>query len=709
MRARLSAALLALCGVGLAIPPAAVGRDCAGIAPETAQRLFERLKQVRVDADYRFDGLGTTQDELRVLWSHGEAPCPPIQVVVDNCDSMFGLARLALRVPPELTTQCPGLAPVLQALRDGVAGERPIGHGAPLAPAARPALAAVTALVLAVGLAIRHLIGTRRRRGDLAWIALALATAALFAVHPVFAATLGLGLAWPLLAVLLVDGVRRSAIRAHRLALLGLFLFALLLHWAASSGGPGDLHLNLGLIWSSELELRWGPAPIAFFRLLALLPGGLHDTGIIWCNLVLSALVPLLLYAVLRELGIGHGAGLGAAAVVAAHPLLIVFSGVLERQPLYLLATLGGLLGLTGFLRRGSGRQFVAFAVGAGLAITTRPEGAQMLILPLAVLLGIAAPWRARAAAALGVALLLLLAFGYVRHVLPNVGSSPYSGALPFLWNVLLNPEFTPIAWIAAWLAGLLLGLRQPAAWVGWASLIGLDLTWRATGMYRMFAGHERQVASSRYETILLVPFAIGVALLIQIILRGGPRLRLAAFAALALLTLATARQPVETLLRPFTIDYEYRFLRRQALALPADARLYVLDPPLDDAGFIDAHLVGDFVASPVDFRLWSERNCADLAAGGPPTFLYLGSACAELLDNVPRVPLPPSYPAWLRDCAAIRSRLGAQAVEEAEVPARKLSWHDFKDPTVRIGLYRLTDASICDIGPTAATRPRSG
>lgn len=127
------------------------------------------------------------------------------------------------------------------------------------------------------------------------------------------------------------------------------------------------------------------------------------------------------------------------------------------------------------------------------------------------------------------------------------------------------------------------------------------------------------------------------------------------------------------------------------------------LDPPFDDMGFIDARFVGEFVRSPVRFAYWSERRCEDLREPAGNAYLYVGSACAAMVDAPGHPLIRPAYERWLEECATIRSRASAQAVEEIDVPARKMSRHDFEEPTARLGLYRLTDASLCDLGPPAS------
>ncbi len=711
--------LLAAC-----LPRCAFASCPFGISPETARRVFNRVKSISIGDGYRFEGVGTNKSEMVVLWSLNGVACPPIQVKVENCTPLFGLPRLQLHVPPELPARCPGLQAVVQALSSTLpgehavrarspllAGEQPTGESPSIPPSALPLFSAVVALIVVVGLLIRRLLPSaseRRRWEDIGWIAGVLAAAAPFLFNLALAVTVELGAAWLVFAVLLFDRERLAAeSRALKLSLLVLFFVSLLLHWLLSSGGPGDLRLNLASIWSPELELRWGPAPVALFRLLGFVLGGIWDTHILWCNLILSGLVPILLYGIMADLGVGKIAAWLGALVAAAHPFTVAFSGVLERQPTYCFAAFGSLLALIAFLQRGGRGRFLAFVLGTALAITSRPEGAQVVILHLAILLLVPASRRSRGAVAIALAVLIPLTYGYLQTLgskFPGSGNPLLSGR-PFLWTILLDRNFTPFAWIIAWILGLAVGIRQRAAWVALLSLLGLDVLWKCTSVYNMFVGHERQVASARYESILLVPFAIAMALLVQTAWKMRPWLRVSLLAAFIACTAMTFRRPFETLLRPFTIDYEYRFLKKYALTLAPGSRLYIFDSPVDDVGLIDAHLVGQFAGSAVDFVAWSARQCDQLFGDASPTYLYLGSSCAELIGSPDRS-LPAAYAQWLQDCAAIRARVAGTPVEEIDVPAHKMSWHDFKGSTVRLAVYRLTDASICALGPRYPWRP---
>jgi hypothetical protein len=191
----------------------------------------------------------------------------------------------------------------------------------------------------------------------------------------------------------------------------------------------------------------------------------------------------------------------------------------------------------------------------------------------------------------------------------------------------------------------------------------------------------------------------IGLALFFDAVIAARPWVKRSAAVAFLALTALTFAGPHATLLRPFTVDYEYRFLKKYALTLPPTARLYILNALIDDIGFMDAHFVGQFTGSAVTFLAWSDRNCADLVGDPSQTYLYIGSSCAELLP-APR-PLPsPDHARWLHDCTAIRERLRGDRVEEIDVPAHKMAWNDFKERTVRVGLYRLKDSTLCGVGP---------
>jgi hypothetical protein len=504
------------------------------------------------------------------------------------------------------------------------------------------------------------------------------------------------GSAWIVLAALLCPILAHAArSRTERTALVVVFAASLALNALLCVGGPGDLRLNLAATWWRDgPELHWGPAPVGLFRLLELVLG-MDDLRIKFVNMMLSSFVPVMTFAIVVTLGVHTIAALVAAFVVAAHPFLIAFSSDLSRQPTLLFAMFASALGLVDFLKRGGATTFGAFVLGTVLAITSRPEGVHVLIVHAAMLAFVPSTGRRRAGAGVvlgviagfaSVYVLSLLEYGRAwaneTHLqLPNDPTAP-------LWTIVLDRDFTPAAWILAWTVGLALGIRRRAAWMALCMLVALHIAWSKTGVYASFVGYDRQVASSRYQAVLLLPFAIGIALFAESIRTRGTRTALIVATLFTVFTIATYERAYDTLLTPFTVDYEYRFLRRHVLTLPPEARVYTLEPPANDIGFVDASLVPLFVHRDLRFARWDLHRDREMPRG-TETYLYIGSECAPIIEQHDR-PLGEDFPQWLRDCSALRTRLAADAVEEIDVPAHKMSWYEFTQPTVRLGLYRL-------------------
>ena len=114
---------------------------------------------------------------------------------------------------------------------------------------------------------------------------------------------------------------------------------------------------------------------------------GIHDDEIVRCNIVLSSLVPVLLYLCVARLGVDRRAALVGAFITAAHPWAILFSGVLNRQATYQFAAFASVLALIVYIDNRNLRFAFAAMVATVLAILSRPEGADVLVVDIAVIL----------------------------------------------------------------------------------------------------------------------------------------------------------------------------------------------------------------------------------------------------------------------------------------------------------------------------------
>ena len=276
----------------------------------------------------------------------------------------------------------------------------------------------------------------------------------------------------------------------------------------------------------------------------------------------------------------GKPAALLAAFVAAAHPLLIAFSGVLGRQPTYLFAAFGSILALIGFLKRGqcgpihrlrSRRRSGDDLASGGRAGAGPVSGGRCC-------------WcrRSRRHAGGGGPRAgspdrrsPLRTLSYALESKPPSGGTIHLGRAPLLWTVLFDRDFTPLAWIVAWTAG-------PRCWAfggaprGWrcSSLLGLDIVWRWTGVYQ----HVRRPRAASGQRALRSRFSwfrsrSAWRCSSRPCSRRAAWLKVGLVAVFIACTAVTFRRPYETLLRPFTVDHEYRFLEEACLDAAAATR----------------------------------------------------------------------------------------------------------------------------------------
>ncbi len=507
------------------------------------------------------------------------------------------------------------------------------------------------------------------------------------------------GLLWGLLAGIV--GFRCARFRGPWRELVipvGLFTFSMLLSLLLSPRGPGDGHLNLHGVFRTGPALEWGPAPVALLRGLAhLVP--MHGGVISAVNLIAAGLTPALLYLLLRQQDLSQLSATLAAALAGFSPLLLVSAGSLNRQPLYLLCALAGLVLAVRHLRRGRPLDLAGAGLAFALASLSRPEGAVVLLLGgLWAVVERAKPRRSLAlgglCAGLAALAMLYLATLFRGSDLAAGHDLTAAGWLDVLWySALLRPAVTPIPWVLVWAAALAWAARtnrRPAA-LALLAFLGLTLAWTATPVGGQLVGFDLQVASLRYQTLLLVPLALGLALAFDGLRIAWPRRGRVGAAGLAAVLAVLALVPRSEALRPTVIDHEYRFLAATLPALPDGARICVLLPGVPDLGLNDANLVSDFVARPDLHWVYAADGACPAATPETPTFYYRGSWCSPARDHPAHRYDPNIYAALLADCAGLTTAAEADPVVEARVPAVRWSWYDYETDEARLGLYRLS------------------
>jgi hypothetical protein len=506
------------------------------------------------------------------------------------------------------------------------------------------------------------------------------------------------GLLWGLLA--LSATIRMARFRGPWRAVpapMGLFALSLVSVLLLAPRGPGDGHLNLAAAFRTGPALEWGPAPVALLRGLALLIP--LDGGVIAAlNLLAAAAAPALLYLLLRRLDLGALPAALAAALTGLSPLLLCSAGSLNRQPLFLLCCLAGLLLAAGYLRRGAALDLVGAGAAFALAALSRPEGAAVLLLGgLLALADRRAPRRSLALGALCGALagaaLVYLATAFRGSDLAAGHDLTAAGWLAVLrYSALLRPGVTPTPWLVVWIVALVAGARRAPGRAALAllSVLGLTLAWTATPVGGQLVGFELQVASLRYQTLLLVPLGLGLALGLQELIVRWPRRGPRATVALAAVLAAVALVPPSPALRPTVIDHEYRFLAGRLPALPRAARICVLLPGIPDLGLNDATLVSDFVGRPDIQWVHARDGVCPMADPVVPTFYYRGAWCTPAQDHPAHRYDADAYAALLADCAALEETAEGTPVAAVDVPAVRWAWYDYSSDTVRIGLYEL-------------------
>jgi hypothetical protein len=489
-----------------------------------------------------------------------------------------------------------------------------------------------------------------------------------------------------------------------------LFAGALVPRLALATWGPGDMWFSLAPAFGAEVPGAegYGAAPIVLLRAIFAVLGTSFDRAVV-VSLTLGSLAPVLLAAAVRALHGDRPLAWAAGALLAAQPMLIRHGGEAGREAWVLaLAALSLWLFARGFRQTRlapAAAIFVAAAQAAFLCAHSRPEA--VLVFPVVgalVLLGaVGRPWRpARAAvaflslgaAALGWLVTIPAVAQTALHGRELAGTLYWTvGRLGADYNPWLSPELSPAAAIV--LAGLGVGFGL----AGWPRLaarpdapaVGAEtrrLTlWALAALLAVSVVASQyptagpQLANARYHTLAYLPFAAlaAVGLRALVVLVGRWRAaRLAVAAAAAGAVVVTAIGPARLIDRPYTLDFELRFILENVERLPADAAIFQVRQP-EDYALKDPHgYLREIAPGHRRWRFWTGALPDPL----PENAVYYHAAgCYNTVAGAD----------VLSACEAGEALFAARPLVEATIPARPLDHRrPFFVPELRIGFYAM-------------------
>lgn len=543
-------------------------------------------------------------------------------------------------------------------------------------------------------------------------------------------AVLGCGLVLAVLAV-------RDASWRERAALAAILVAGLLVRLRFATLGPGDLSMNLEDVYLEGFAVgnRLGDGAIAFFRtVFRVLPRG--DETIAYTNVALGTFLPLLSYAYLRLLDVGRRASLVASAGLALMPVLIVFSGNCSRQMLFVVLMTVALAALARYQRGGRLASLAFSGLGIVSVVGVRPDGVLVMAfwgLQAALLFrGEQARVRhlvaALAAMALPVAGMLALADNS-RLIVEEV-SSP--GVWLRLWLlarnlIVLNTEYTPVVVVGAGLAGLGVGLSDPAR-RRVAAFAGLALLTYGVA-YAAMTTYPRQLTDARYQAGAYVFLAILGAVALESLgaaIHRSSRRR-AVTAVLGVVALMSFANYTDLLL-PHDLDEESRFLRNALPTLPRDTLVYYSDPneaavcPGEEIGeqlelgLSPPFYMGRAVGRPdIQWMPWPPRP----DHGDRPKVYYAMANCLALPQAKYYEILPDSHEDdWMGPdlkerfrihqcrCEKALELLGAQPLVEGELTGRSWSRIRYGENRVPVGFYAIPPGDVERIVAHVAAHP---
>jgi hypothetical protein len=512
-----------------------------------------------------------------------------------------------------------------------------------------------------------------------------------------------------------VRGARRAAspdgakTRRFLIGLMLLFGLSLTLRVICRVGGPGDLRMNLQDVFTGVPDFHYGWAPYALLKLLFLVfPTA--DTTIVVINLLLGSLAPVLLVLFVREHRDGELFPFLAGGLLAAQPLLVRFSGDMNRQTIVLTLALYSLWQLARYCRHGRSVDLVLQTIAALLCVQSRPEAllfigvivAYLLLSPLKQALpespGVLR--RRSLAAVLAQVPLVISALGSMLLIARRPDDRWVLGSelidtlyIPSASNtVFLDPDFTPFVVIALAATGLLFGLIRRSRLVIWAAVCFYGVMLPASSM----PTEGLEMASARYQTLALVFGVVLAAYCCSCLAALGPRVGKTAVAVLLTTALAavgwSSIGPFERVTAPRTVDEEYQFIRNALQWVPDGSTILYQHAGGgdEDLGQWMPWFLSSMLGYRHEWRVWSLEEIDDVEM---PVYYHTANcslATEPFLLGLDEVTLPQEI-VLSSQCDIAFERYRAWPIAELEIVGRSYAVEVYESDRVHVGFYRMS------------------
>jgi len=436
-------------------------------------------------------------------------------------------------------------------------------------------------------------------------------------------------------------------------------------HWIASA------------FWNPALIERYGPGYSEVLGTFARLLDRSPDFTIFVVNVLLSSLLPLLAYALVRNMGMDRNRSLIAGTILALDPIMVRFAASEGYFPLITVLTLAAALSLMRAARLAADNRTLRAllpAVAAGLLASQAARTHPVAWIPLAVAIlapAASAPrfdkernrWLfALAGACVVAAVLFVTSGGWVFKTLGTILTPPVdsghfgvdrAASVPWGWLLLLQLVLAPLSRLARPKLPFVIGAAGLLAMVATRDNFWQSQLWRAS-----------------YDRLFLPLVIVGLAALLPSdwkqpggIVKGKRLKRVLPWCIAAVLPLLFLGLYAPDIFRQNTEQMEYRFLRERLNEIPGECRVAIPLAPNRRPLRIPDYISSDGRHSPDRTpNVTSLEELDELAASGRCVYYIRISSCARevnrstcdkletspLLTETARATFParPSFPA---------------------------------------------------------------